>query len=462
MTTPSTQVDTIAAICTAPGDAGISIIRVSGPLAFLLADQLFRCKGPLPSKRKPNTFVYGSIVDDGEEVDEGLLLLFRAPHSYTAEDVVEFQCHGGGMSARRVLRACFNAGARAADGGEFTRRSFLNGRIDLVQAEAVMDLVRAHSERSQVSALQQLEGKLSQSFDIIYDQLLLVAAQLEATLDFPEDELPATVLPQIRSNIATAQTEIDRLLATWNEGHVLRDGALVVLSGKPNVGKSTLLNSLLGHERAIVSDIPGTTRDSIEVEFQLEGIPMRLVDTAGLREATDIIEQQGISRTHFFLQKADLHIHVVDLSVPADAQTNQNFKDLVPGKSLLVCNKNDLPRLFHVEQWPEGIPRVETSFTHEIGYQDLKKGMKELLSESIDLSARPHAVISERHRLVLVNVKQELMEIQQLLDVESTDESLVLAVPGLRESLTLLGEVTGREYHEDLLDQVFSTFCIGK
>lgn len=462
MTTASPIVDTIAAICTAPGDAGISIVRVSGPLAFPIADRLFRCKAPLPSQRKANTFVYGSIFDDDREVDEGLLLLFRAPHSYTAEDVVEFQCHGGGISARRVLRACFHAGARAADGGEFTRRAFLNGRIDLVQAEAIMDLVRAHSERSQLSALQQLEGKLSKSFNDLYDALLQIAAQLEATLDFPEDELPESVLPQIQSNLVYARKLIDELLSTWNEGHVLRDGALVVLSGKPNVGKSTLLNTLLGHERAIVSDIPGTTRDSIEVEFQLEGIPMRLVDTAGLREATDTIEQLGINRTRQFLIKADLHIHVIDLSVPADDQTLQNFNELIPGKSLLVCNKRDLPRLFHVEQWPDGISRIETSFTHDLGFSELKQGLKELLSRSIDLSARPHAVISERHRLVLVNVHQELQSIQHLLDADQADESLVLAVPALRESLIQLGEVTGREYHEDLLDLVFSTFCIGK
>lgn len=462
MTAPSHLVDTIAAICTAPGDAGISIIRVSGPLAFPIADRLFRCKAPLPSRRDENTFVYGIIMDGEEEVDEGLLLLFRAPHSYTAEDVVEFHCHGGGISARRVLRACFHAGARAADGGEFTRRAFLNGRIDLVQAEAIMDLVRAHSDRSQRSALQQLEGKLSQSFNHLYDHLLQIAAQLEATLDFPEDELPDSVLPRIRSNLATALTKIEELLSTWNEGHVLRDGALVVLSGKPNVGKSTLLNTLLGQDRAIVSDIPGTTRDSIEVEFQLEGIPMRLVDTAGLREATDTIEQLGINRTRQFLSKADLHIHVVDLSVPADEQTFQNFNELIPGKSLLVCNKSDLPRLFHVEQWPADIPRIETSFTHNQGFLELKQGLKTLLSQSIDLSARPHAVISERHRLVLVHVKKELQDIQQLLDSNQADESLVLAVPALRESLIQLGEVTGREYHEDLLDLVFSTFCIGK
>ncbi|MDF3130653.1 tRNA uridine-5-carboxymethylaminomethyl(34) synthesis GTPase MnmE [Kiritimatiellaeota bacterium B1221] len=454
--------ETIAAIITAPGEAGVSIVRVSGPEAFEIADKIFKCNAPAPSLRKANTFVYGKITDGDVEVDEGLLLIFRAPHSYTAEDVVEFQCHGGGTSAKRVLRSCFHAGARAADAGEFTRRAFLNGRIDLLQAEAIMDLVRAHSDRSQTAALQQLEGKLSQSFQDLYDRLLQVAAQLEATLDFPEDELPASVLPQILSNLSKAEQDLDFLLSTWNEGHVLRDGALVVLSGKPNVGKSTLLNTLLGHERAIVSDIAGTTRDSIEAEFILEGIPLRLVDTAGLRESVDVIEQQGIIRTRDYLSKADLHIHLIDLSQKADSQTYENFEDLIPGKSILVCNKSDLPRMFHVEQWPTGIPIVETAIKDEIGYQELKNALASLLSSSIDLSARPHAVISERHRLVLVEVKTELAGIKDLLSGCMGDEALVLAIPGLREALVRLGEVTGREYHEDLLDEVFSTFCIGK
>ncbi|WFB36503.1 tRNA uridine-5-carboxymethylaminomethyl(34) synthesis GTPase MnmE [Kiritimatiellota bacterium B12222] len=454
--------ETIAAIITAPGEAGVSIVRVSGPDALLIADRLFACAAPRPSERKSHTFAYGKIMDGEEVLDEGLLLIFKAPHSYTTEDVVEFQCHGGGTSARRVLRSCFHAGARAADAGEFTRRAFLNGRIDLVQAEAIMDLVRSHSDRSQIAALEQLEGKLSHSVDKIYDDLLAIAAQLEATLDFPEDELPESIIPTIHRNLKLVLSSVESLMATWNEGHVLRDGALVVLSGKPNVGKSTLLNTLLGHERAIVSNIAGTTRDSIEESFILEGIPMRLVDTAGLREAVDVIEQAGISRTKQYLEKADLHIHLVDLSQEADQQTFENFNDLVPGKSILVCNKTDLPRLFHVEQWPAGIPRVETAIKDEVGYNELKEALKTVLSSSIDLSARPHAVISERHRLVFVDVKAELVLLDELLSADVPDENLVLAIPSLREALMRLGEVTGREYHEDLLDEVFSTFCIGK
>lgn len=453
---------TIAAIITAPGEAGVSIVRVSGPEALPIADRVFRCKAPLPSERLLNTFVYGRIYDGNTELDEGLLLIFRAPHSYTAEDVIELQCHGGGATARRVLRACFQVGASSADPGEFTRRAFLNGRIDLVQAEAIMDLVRAHSDRSQTAALQQLEGNLSRKFNRLYDGLLALAAQLEATLDFPEDELPESVIPAIRKSLQEELDGVDRLLETWNEGHVLRDGALVVLSGKPNVGKSTLLNTLLGHERAIVTDIPGTTRDTIEAEFQLEGIPMKLVDTAGLRDAVDLVEKAGIQRTRQALEKADLHLHVIDLNQPADAQTEENFVNLVPGKSILVCNKVDLPRMFHVEQWPSHITRVETSFATGNGYEELKRALIEVLSATIDLSARPHAVISERHRLVLLEVQTELRQVRKLLEADSVEETLVLAIPGLREALTRLGEVTGREYHEDLLDRIFSIFCIGK
>jgi len=457
-----TSTPTIASIITAPGEAGVSIVRVSGPDALAIADTLVVCAGDPPSARNEYTFVYCKLVEEEVKLDEGLCLIFRAPRSYTAEDVVEFQCHGGGASARRVLRACYHAGAKPAEPGEFTRRAFLNGRIDLVQAEAIMDLVRSHSDRSQTAALEQLEGKLSRQFSQVYDGLLMLAAQLEATLDFPEDELPETVFSEIRNRITSILPMIGNLLDTWNEGHVLRDGALVVLSGKPNVGKSTLLNSLIGHERAIVSDIPGTTRDTIEAEFLLEGIPMKLVDTAGLRETEDQVEKLGIQRTRDMIEKADLHVHVIDLSQPADESTQESFQTLVPGKSILVCNKSDLPRLFHVEQWPENILRIETALSKEIGYNELVNALRSLLSSSIDLSARPHAVISERHRVVLLDVKQEIEQVDSLLDTEEAEESLVLAIPSLREALTRLGEVTGREYHEDLLDQVFSTFCIGK
>ena len=454
-------VDTIAAVITPPGEGGVSIVRVSGPEALAIADQCFVCPLPSPSQRKEYTFVYGQIVHAGTHLDDGLLLIWRAPRSYTREDVVEFQCHGGSVTAARVLRACLESGARAADPGEFTRRAFLNGRIDLVQAEGIMDMVRAHSARAQAAALQQLEGGLSRKFNQVYDQLLLVAAQVEATLDFPEDELPESVPEKIRTEIDAILIAVTGLLQTWNEGHLLRDGAMVVLSGKPNVGKSTLLNALLGHERAIVSDTPGTTRDSIEAEFLLEGVPLRLVDTAGLREADDHIEREGISRTRKYMERADLHLHLLDMSQPADTESLEMMKVLDPGKSILVCNKSDLPQLFHVEQWPD-VPRVHTALTQGQGLDDLKTALTRMLAGSIDLSARPHAVISERHRQALLDVLEHLTPLKDLLQSPELEETLVLVVPSLRDALVHLGEVTGREYHEDLLDQVFSSFCIGK
>ncbi|MCC5848612.1 MAG: tRNA uridine-5-carboxymethylaminomethyl(34) synthesis GTPase MnmE [Verrucomicrobia bacterium] len=453
--------DTIAAVITPPGEGGVSIVRVSGPMAFSIADRCFHCAPPLPSQRLENTFVYGHVRSGNENIDEGILLMWRAPRSYTCEDVVELQCHGGVATATRVLRACLDAGARSADPGEFTRRAFLNGRIDLLQAEAIMDIVRAHSARAQAAAQQQLEGGLSRKFDAVYDALMLVAAQIEATLDFPEDELPESVPEKIRSEISSIQTQIQELLATWNEGHLLRDGAMVVLSGKPNVGKSTLLNALLGHDRAIVSDIPGTTRDSIEAEFVLDGVPLYLVDTAGLRESEDYVEREGINRTRKYMERADLHLHLIDMSQPADSESLEAFKALDPKKSILICNKTDLPRLFHVEQWPQ-VQRVEMALIEEKGVKELKKALKTLLSESIDLSARPHAVISERHRKVLESVEQEIQEVAGLIQTEDMEETLVLTIPALRDALKALGQVTGREYHEDLLDQVFSRFCIGK
>jgi tRNA modification GTPase len=453
--------DTIAAVITPPGEGGVAVVRVSGSKALTIADTLFRCAPPLPSLRDAGTFVYGKVFDPDTEIDEALLLIWRAPRSYTCEDVVEFQCHGGPLPASRILRACFAQGARPADSGEFTRRAFLNGRIDLVQAEAVMDLVRAHSDRARAAALQQLEGGLSKIFDRVYDELMLVAAQVEATLDFPEDELPESVPLKIISEIHRIQNQVKDLLQTWNEGHLLRDGALVVISGKPNTGKSTLLNALLGHDRAIVSNIPGTTRDSIEAEFLLEGIPLRLVDTAGLRDSEDFVEREGILRARKYIERADIHIHMVDMSQPADSESLEALNRLDPAKSVLICNKTDLPGMFHVEQWPE-VRSVSTALQMEKGLNDVKSALKDILSGSVDLSARPHVVISERHRHALIDVSRELEQLEQLFASENTDETLVLSVPMLREALIRLGEVTGREYHEDLLDQVFSSFCIGK
>ena len=451
--------DTIAAIITPPGEGGVAIIRMSGPEALSIADQIFSCKKPRPSERKAYTFVYGYVVEAGEKIDEALLLIWKAPHSFTAEDVVEIQCHGGWVSSRRVLRILLAHGAVSADAGEFSRRAFLNGRIDLMQAEAVMDLVRSQSDRAQAAALQQLDGSLSESINTVYDDLIRIAAQLEATLDFPEDELPETVMPMIRSSLDETHGSVRTLISTWNEGHLLRDGAVVVLSGKPNAGKSTLMNALLKNDRAIVSEHAGTTRDSIEENFLLEGIPLRIVDTAGLRETDCGIEQEGIRRTLKHIEQADLNVHLIDLSQLADEETKDHLLQLDQSPSILVGNKTDLSRKFD-HPVPPNVPFIHTCLESGEGVDELLGVIKGRLTQHRSLSSRPHAVISERHHQILQTVSKCLDEVR--IQVEGKDADIVVCSGILRDSLHELGKVTGREYHEELLDSIFGQFCIGK
>ena len=440
----------------------MAIVRVSGPDALVLADRIFEGPGAKPSERPARTFVYGTVTVAGERIDEALCLIFHAPHSYTGETVVELQGHGGGVCGRRILRAVLDAGARPAEPGEFTRRAFLNGRIDLVQAEAVMDLITAHSERASAAALEQLDGALSKVFDERYDRLASIAADLEATLDFPEDELPDTILPRIVGQMRDEDTALAAVIATWEEGHLLRDGAVVVLSGRPNTGKSTLLNALLGNERAIVSDVEGTTRDHIEEAMVLGGVPVRLVDTAGLRATGDAIEQAGIERTHQWRSQADLHVYLVDRSVALSDEVRTHIAELPTERSVLIWNKSDLPTVADAEEWRErGYRVVDTSLASGEGLAELRELMTNALLQDVAMSARPHAVIGERHRHLLVSAREELAS---AIDYMASDqpEYHVLAVSQLRLAIERVGEATGRDYEEDLLDRIFSRFCIGK
>jgi tRNA modification GTPase len=448
--------DTIAAIATPPGEGGISIVRISGPEAFAIADRIVRCPGSLPSQRAENTLVVGQVVEQAQVIDEVVVLLFRAPHSYTAEDVIEIQGHGGNQCARRILRLVLDAGALLAEPGEFTRRAFLHGRIDLVQAEAVLDLIRAHSDRAGTAAVEQLEGALSRKLNLLYDALLMAAARLEATLDFPEDELPDLVMKEINAELQQINHDFDALIDTWDEGHLLRDGALVVISGKPNVGKSTLLNGLLEKDRAIVSDLPGTTRDSIEETFILNGIPVRIADTAGLRDTTDLIEKEGIERTHRMMRAADLLVYLFDLTDPDLEQALEGLKT-VETPHLVIFNKLDM----YPGQGPDLAGSLCLSLLQETGIQQVRDALSLHLSGNIDLSARPHALISERHRRLLLDAKQE-MEAGLELVRSGREDGLVLAASQMRLGLQLIGQATGRAYEEELLDNIFGRFCIGK
>ncbi len=450
--------DTIAAIATAPGPAGLAVIRVSGPEALPIADRVFSSTGSAPSKRKNRTIAFGRILDqDGVILDECLLLLLRGPGSYTGEDTVEFQCHGGAVTARRILQRILQMGARLAEPGEFTQRAFLHGRMDLVQAEAVLDLIRAQTDRAASAAIEQLEGRLSQAFNTLYSSLLHVAADLEATLDFSDQELPESTIPSLLQQLNSGMRALEDLLATWSEGHLLREGALVVIAGQANAGKSTLMNALLGHDRAIVSPIPGTTRDTIEEQLVLEGIVLRLVDTAGLRSTDCHIEKEGIQRTHKYLQKADLYVYLLDASRGVTPGDQQNLAGLDPKKTIVVLNKVDLGNAVQTGQL-QASAIIETCLLEHKGLTTLQSAIKTALQKT---ETPPHAVISERHRQLLLKTKNDLQEAISLL-TSNQEDLIVPAISHLRSAIEYLGNVTGRTYHDELLSSIFSKFCIGK
>jgi len=450
--------DTIAAIATAPGAAGIAIIRISGPEAFAIADTVFHCAAPPPSQRPSMQILYGHVHSENKIIDEAILLPFRAPASYTREDVVELQIHGGALSARSVLQLLLQKGARLAGPGEFTRRAFLSGRIDLLQAEAVMDLIAARSQRAATAAMEQLEGRLSRTFDTLYDQLIAVAADLEAQLDFDEDELPARTSTELLARLDQAHCEFERLLATWEEGHRLREGTRVVLAGRPNAGKSTLLNRLLGKDRAIVTAIPGTTRDSLEEEVILQGYPLRIIDTAGLREADCEIEREGIRRSRDLMQQAEIVILVIDASRPLDKEDHALLTDAPATKTLLLLNKTDLGQIVQ----PGDLTRfrcVSCSLLHNKGLHECIEALTAMLHLSPQTDS--HAAISERHRNMAQSTLTAIDQARTLLH-QAPESCEMLAALALREGIETLGHITGRTYHDELLASIFERFCVGK
>lgn len=384
----------------------------------------------------------------------------RAPHSYTCEDVVEIQGHGGPVAARRILRRVLEAGARPAESGEFTKRAFLNGRIDLLQAEAVLDLVRARSDRAAAAALEQLEGGLSRRFNQLYDRLLSAAGDLEATLDFADDDLPAKTGAGLVRRIRDARRDLDDLLGTWDEGQLLREGAVVVITGRPNVGKSTLLNALLGRDRAIVSQHPGTTRDTIEEGLIIDGIPTRLVDTAGLRDAECEVEREGIRRTRVQIGKADIQLYMIDASQPLEPDDREHLRTLKADRSAIVLNKTDLGEVVRPADLP-GFKAVPASLVKGMGLESVRAAMVQILESGLDLSAPPHAVISERHRQLLQESGEHIDHALALLE-QGAPENTVLAAEQVRAALEVIGTATGRVYQDELLSNIFSRFCVGK
>ena len=445
------QGETIAAIATPPGEGALAVIRISGEKALAVADAVFRA-AKAPSATEERRVVFGKIVDAaGGVLDEVLLTIFRNPRSYTGEDLVEISGHGGPMVASRVLAAVLAAGARMARPGEFTERAFHNGKLDLTQAEAVMDLIHAQTDRAAKAAAGQLEGRLGLEIHALRAQLLETVAHLEAFIDFPEEGIDPESGEVLRKRMESVRGHLEGLLATANEGRLLREGITLALCGAPNAGKSSLLNRLLGMERAIVSETAGTTRDTIEERASLGGYPFRVIDTAGLRETEDPVEREGVARARRAAEAADLRIHILD----AAEQNNPPaplFADelLVLNKVDLVANRDALPHGIQIScRTGEGVePLVQAILAKATGR-----------SSPLGESAPDLTAINTRHRDCLLKAHRHLDASIALL--ESGEPPELVAVE-LRSALGDVGEIVGEAGTEEILGKIFSSFCIGK
>ena len=442
--------ETIAAISTPPGEGAIALVRISGPAAVSIAEKIFRGK-KRPSRFASHIQYFGDIVtESGGLIDEVMMSIHRAPASYTGEDIVEISCHGGTLVTAKVLEACLHAGARGARPGEFTERAFLNGKMDLTQAEAVIDLIRARTDLALRSATEQLEGKLGEQIKGIRDSLVDLVAHVEASIDFSEEGIAPDEGNSLRVRLDSVREQIAALLATADHGRILRDGVRVVIYGATNAGKSSLLNRLLGYERVIVSDAPGTTRDTIEETVNLCGVPVRLLDTAGLRTSTSDIEREGIARTERSLQKADLRLHIIDRNAAPPAHFEQNAN----GNELLVLNKSDLPE--HPEWKNTNALRVSCLTGDGLGALE-----NEIFSRISKQNLRPEnaLAINMRHRDCLRRALEACDRARKTLDKTFSPEYLSV---DLNEALEAVGEVIGTVGVEQILDSVFGKFCIGK
>ena len=457
--------DTISAIVTAPGEAGVGIVRVSGPLAQNVGEALFCSASGRKLAELPSHYAsYGKVVNpvDGAMVDEVLLLVMRAPHSYTREDVVEIQCHGSHVSLRRILALTLSCGARLAEPGEFTKRAFLNGRLDLTQAEAVMDVIRAKTEASLRLAVRHLEGGLAAAIRAERERLLALIAHIEALLDYPEEEIEEVSAQQAADGAALAAAKLQHLLDTADQGKVLREGLATVILGKPNVGKSSLLNALVRTQRAIVTDVPGTTRDVIEEYVNLRGVPLRIIDTAGIRETEDIVEKLGVERSRQMLHQAELVLVLLDTSRPLSTEDKEVLTLLGAQKSLVLLNKSDLPPLWGEEEirtLAPGQQVLRISLAAASGLEELE----EAIVQQVYCGAA-----SQGEGLLAVNVRQEALLLQAVRHLQEVGVAAAAGMPldclsiDLRAAWTLLGEITGDTVGEDMITEIFSRFCIGK
>ena len=453
--------DTIAAIATPLGEGGLAVVRISGQGALAVADKSFLPSGKnslKPSAAGSHTIQYGNIVGDGKVIDEVLLAILRAPRTFTREDTVEISCHGGLLPAKLVLDTLLKNGARLAEPGEFTRRAFLNGRIDLAQAEAVADLIHSRTELALSAANEQLAGKLSQRINQLRDDLMLTLAHVEAHIDFPDEDIAPDTRDKLLQRLENGIAFMDELLRTANEGQILRRGIRAAILGRPNAGKSSLLNQLLGRDRAIVSPIAGTTRDTIEETANIRGLPVVFIDTAGLREARDEIEVEGIRRSRQSLVEAEFILHVLDASQPLTEADESYLAEFAGKKRILVRNKTDLPEKINLPQ-NLAVPVVSVCCVNGQGIEKLKDTIKELVWTGEITTEMLQVTINSRHQDALNRARAMT---RQATDALRAGATLELVAMDLRIAANAVGEIVGKTTTEDLLDSIFSTFCIGK
>ena len=460
-----TEFDTIAAISTAPGEGAIGIVRISGDLAISIASSIYQCGTKQLEEQKTHTIHYGHIVDpkSGEVYDEVMVSVLRAPKTFTREDIVEINCHGGIVAINRVLQLVLRRGARLAEPGEFTKRAFLNGRIDLSQAEAVMDLIRAKTDKSMQLAMRQLDGQLSHLIQNLRQEILNTLAQVEVNIDYPEyDDVEEMTLQLLREKTQQVLQGIRALLNTASQGKILRDGLKTAIVGRPNVGKSSLLNVLLREEKAIVTDIAGTTRDTIEEYVNVRGVPLQLIDTAGIRETDDVVEKIGVERSRKALKEADFVLLLLNQSEILQEEDIRLLETTKGMKRIILFNKTDLPSKLSTENiapYAKEEEIVTTSMLNKEGIDQLEEKIAGYFFQG-QMNERDATYLSNtRHIALLEKAEQALVEVQNGIEMEMPVDLIQI---DFTRAWDLLGEITGDSVQDELLTQLFSQFCLGK
>jgi tRNA modification GTPase len=459
--------DTIAAISTPLGEGGVGIVRLSGKDSIELVEKIFCSpKNRSLTNSKSHRVIYGYIKDPttGKEIDEVLVVIMRSPYSYTKEDVAEINCHGGMITLRKTLELVLKQGARLAEPGEFTKRAFINGRIDLSQAEAVLDLIRSMTDESRRIAIEQLQGGLSERITALRDKLTELCVNVEAYIDFPEDEIEISSTQAMLKSMEEIDKELQILLKTYDEAKFFREGLLTAIVGRPNVGKSSLLNAILKKDRAIVTEFPGTTRDIIEEYLNIKGLPLRIMDTAGIRDVQDIAEKEGVKRSLQSIKDADLVIAIFDSSEPLKDEDFEVIQKVKDKNTIFVLNKSDLQSAIDRNSISSLVPRPSSSIlnisaTRGDGLEDLKDRIFESCLKDWKEEREGVVVTNLRHKIAIENAKTSLNRAVSVLIQNQPLEILALE---LRDSLDRLGEVVGVVTTEDILNKIFNNFCIGK